>query len=239
MSSGTPGMSTPPRRPCSRAQRTSAIAASMSLTNTCAMPARRSGWFAHQSASQRLCARRPAQRSSRSAGLGGRDERAGGEERRDRVRGTRSRRRCRRPRGRRCGARRPSCGCGCCPAGRGTGSCTRPSTPRSRGRTSPRGSRGTAPSNRPRGSRRRRPRSGRRVGRRSVSSVFVAVVTNLTLASATHDQRNHTRRPRHLGEPRDRAVGRAVPRPARERPHSGLSGRRRQCRASASTRCSA
>ena len=72
MSSGTPGMSTPPRSPCACAQRTSAIAASMSLTNTWAMPARRSGWFAHQSASQRLCARSPAQRSSRSAGLGGR-----------------------------------------------------------------------------------------------------------------------------------------------------------------------
>ena len=52
------------RRPC--AQRISSTAASTSCSRICAMPARRPGAAAQKSASQRLCACRPAQRSSRS-----------------------------------------------------------------------------------------------------------------------------------------------------------------------------
>ena len=71
-SGGTEGTRIPPRRLCSLIQRTSAIASSTSLRKICPIPARRSGYSAHQSASQRLCARIPASRSSKSSGDGGR-----------------------------------------------------------------------------------------------------------------------------------------------------------------------
>ena len=56
----------------SLAQRISATAASTSWSRICAIPARRPGVSAQKSASQRLCAFSPSQRSSCSPALGGR-----------------------------------------------------------------------------------------------------------------------------------------------------------------------
>src|SRR3954451_8005936 len=62
----------PPRSPCSLIHFTSSMASSMSLRKIWPMPARRSGYSAHQSASQRLWARTPARRCSYWSSFGGR-----------------------------------------------------------------------------------------------------------------------------------------------------------------------
>ena len=77
---------TPPISPWSAIQCTSSTASSMLLSRICPMPARRPGKRAHQSASQRLCARRPASRCSYSSGVGTLlTKTAAGEERRNGV----------------------------------------------------------------------------------------------------------------------------------------------------------
>src|SRR4051812_45721844 len=63
------------------------MASSTSFKKICPMPARRAGNRAHQSASQRLCARMPASRCSYSSGFGGSgEEHEAREERRHGVR---------------------------------------------------------------------------------------------------------------------------------------------------------
>ena len=71
-SGGTGVTRMPPRSPASAAHVVSAMASSTSLRKTWAIPARRCGYSAHQSASHRLCALIPARRSSYCSGVGGR-----------------------------------------------------------------------------------------------------------------------------------------------------------------------
>lgn len=67
---GAPGRRMPPVRPASLVRRISRTASSTSLRRICATPARRPGASAQNSASQRLCARSPAQRCSNSSRVG-------------------------------------------------------------------------------------------------------------------------------------------------------------------------
>lgn len=66
-----PGSNTPPRRPSLAICATSATASSKSPSRICPTPARRSGDSEQKSASQRLWARSPAQRSSSSRAVSG------------------------------------------------------------------------------------------------------------------------------------------------------------------------
>lgn len=67
---GVPGSSNPPRRPASTAHRISWTASWTSLRRIWKTPARRPGAAAQKSASQRLWARRPAQRRRNSSAVG-------------------------------------------------------------------------------------------------------------------------------------------------------------------------